>query len=293
MALGATGSEDAFQRGAFISVESSSTVKMQYEALSETIDIDTGERGMDVITLLNLGQIPKHTAPGICTITFEGYPMQVGTSDTSGGTRGTPKGGVATGYWELFANAGHADTTQALDLDMSNTLTPYRVAILWTDEDRTSGTASAASNATPSITGTAATSGDHDGKMIYIVSGTGIGGRYMIVSGNSTSVYTLTAGDTPQTDLGSATPNNPYYIYPTGAGALKLASKGMRFVLADCKCVSCKTSFTDGVLKQTLVFKGSMMAKNGTTPLTKMESNDGTVQLPELGDYTANVTRWA
>src|SRR3990167_4734660 len=127
-----TGSEDAWQRKAYISIESSSTVKMQYEALTETIDIDMGERDLDKIDLLNLGQITKHGALGICTVTFEGYPLQAGTSDTSGATRGTPKSGVSTGYWELLASSGHADTSQPLDLDLSNTLTRYRLAILWT-----------------------------------------------------------------------------------------------------------------------------------------------------------------
>ncbi len=292
MAIGATGSEDAWQRQAFISIESSSTVKMQYEALTETIDIDMGERDLDKIDLLNLGQIPKHGAIGICTVTFEGYPLQAGTSDTSGATRGTPKGGLAKGYFELFANAGHSDTSQPLDLDMSLTLSRYRVAILWTDEDRTSGTLSAASNATPSVTAASQTAGDHDGKIMYIRDGTGIGGYYMIVSHDGTSVYTLTTGDTPETDLGGVGADNNIYIFPTGSGALKLASKGKRFVIADCICTSCKTTMTDGIVKQTLVFKGAIFAKDQTA-LVKMESNNGTVQLPELGDYTAGSVRWA
>ena len=60
MALGATGSEDAWQRTAYISIENSSTVKLQYEALTETLDIDMAERELDKIDLLNLGQIPRN-----------------------------------------------------------------------------------------------------------------------------------------------------------------------------------------------------------------------------------------
>ena len=287
-----TGSEDAWQRKAFISIESSSTVKMQYEALTETIDIDNGERGFDMIQLLNLGQIPKHGPLGVFTITFEGYPLQAGTADTSGATRGTPKGGLSTGYWELFSDAGHADTSQPLDLDMTNTLTRYRVAILWTDEEDATGTSSAASDATPSITGTSATSGVHDGKMITLTSGTASGGRYMIVSGEGTSVYTLTTGDTPQTDMGSGSPTDTYTISPTGSGATSSGAKARRFVIADCNCVSCKSSFTDGILKQTLIFKGVAFDKS-EAKLVKAESDDGSAILPELGDYTAGTTRWA
>jgi hypothetical protein len=287
-----TGSEDAWQRKAYISVESSATVKMQYEAMTETIDIDMSERDIDKIDLLNLGQITKHGQPGICTITFEGYPLYAGTSDTSGATRGTPKGGLATGFWEFFANAGHSDTAQPLDLDMSNTLTKYRVAILWTDDVDLTGTLSAASNATPSVTAGATTANDHAGKIMRITSGTGIGGYYMIVSHSAVSVYTLTSGDTPATDLGSTTPNNTITIYPTGSGAVPTsATKGKRFVIADCHCTSCKTSMTDGILKQTIVFKGKCFDKTGN-PLIKEESTSGG-QIPALGNYTAGTTYWA
>ena len=49
MTIGATGSEDAWQRVAFISIESSATVKNQYQALTETVDIDVGERDLEII----------------------------------------------------------------------------------------------------------------------------------------------------------------------------------------------------------------------------------------------------
>ena len=301
-----TGNEDAWQRKACISVEcdneaAASYIKLQYEALSETIDIDTGERDLDVINLLNLGQIPKHGAIGICTITFEGYPLEAGTGQTAGATRGTPEGGVAKGYFEAYAyiptrtmqSGSDADETQPFETTMTNTATKFRVAVLWTNESDATGTASAASNAAASITGTSVTTNDHAGKMLEITSGTGIGGNYMIVSHTAT-VYTLTTGDTPETDLGSSTPNNTYTIHPTGSGAVATTTtKGMRFVLADCFCTSCKTTMTDGIVKQTLVFKGAMFTKTGAA-LCKMESTDATsAQLPALGDYAPGSTYWA
>lgn len=287
-----TGSEDAWQRQAFISVENSSTVKLQYESVSETIDIDTGEREFDVINLLNLGQIPKHGSAGICTITFEGYPLQAGTADTSGSTRGTPSGGVGTGFFDVFANVQNLVSSGELDVDVSNTLTRYRIAILWTDDADLTGTMSAANDGAASITGTSTTTLEQSGKMLEVTSGTGNGGQYMIVSNDGTSVYTLTTGDTPETDLGTTTPNNTYTIHPTGSGAVMTAAKGSRVVLADCICVSCKTSFTDGIKKQTLVFKGRMFSSTGA-PLYKEESNTTSEKLTALGNYTAGATYWA
>ncbi len=290
------GSYDAWQRQAYISVESGTAalpVKMQYEALSETIDIDTGERDYDKIELLNLGQIAKHGAMGIMTVTFEGYPLYAGTPDTSGATRGTPKSGIAESYWEVFAQVGHMDTTDPITNTVTNDVTRYRVSILWTDDEIDTGTTSAASDATPSITGDATTTGDNDGKLLALTNGTASGGKYMIVSGNSTSVYTLTTGDTPQTDMGGASETDTFTITPTGSGAVTTASnKGKRFVIADCTCVSCKTSFTDGILKQTLVFKGTPFDNSGTG-LVKEESVKAGVQLPALGTYVAGTTYWA
>ena len=75
MAVNATGSEDAWQRQALIAVDDG-TSTMTMEALTETIDLDIGERGFDMIALINLGQIPKHSPVGITTVTIEGYPLQ-------------------------------------------------------------------------------------------------------------------------------------------------------------------------------------------------------------------------
>ena len=287
-----TGSWDAWQRRAYISVENSSTVKLQYEALTETIEFDVGERAMDMITLLNLGQIPKFGPIGITTVTIEGYPIYAGTNDTAGATRGTPSGGSATGYWDAFADVQNETATGEMDVDLSNTLTRYRLAILLTDDADLVGTASAASNATPSITGTSTSANEQNGKMLELTSATGNGGKYMIVSNDATSVYTLTAGDTPQTDMGGAGPSNTYLVTPTGSGAIMAAAKGLRFVMADCICVSCKSSFTDGILKQTLVFKGIAFDKSGNS-LIKMESATTSEKLTALGNYTAGTTYWA
>jgi hypothetical protein len=292
MAIGATGSEDAWQRVAYISVENSSTVKLQYEALTETIDIDNGERELDVINLVNQGQIPKHGAMGITTITFEGYPLQAGTADTAGATRGTPSGGLATGYFDAFASVQNTDSASQLDIDISNTLTRYRVAILWTDQDVLSDTAASSSDSgSGSITvdGTPFTADTYNGARLKVTSGTASGGQYMITD-TANNAFTLTAGDTPATD--GVADNDSLEVYPTGASALLQGSKGNRKVLADCICTSCKTTFTDGIMKQTLVFKGRNFNLAGVARY-KEESCTASDTLTALGNYTAGTTPWA
>lgn len=206
MTINATGSEDAWQRQCLIEVTSDSTHIVRLHSMTETVDIDMGERELDKIDLLNLGQIPKHGAIGITTITFEGYPIEAATETTSTGD----------GFFDLFASAPLASGTQPADVDMSNTLTRYRVAVLWTNDADC---------------------------------------------------------DDASDDVDSA-------------------DKGMRFVMADCFCTSCKTSFTDGVLKQTLTFKGLCFDKSAATNI-KMESCDATAAIVALGAYTASSVKWA
>ena len=205
MTVTSYGSDDAWQRNAVIEI-SDGTTAVDIQALTETIDIDMGERDLDKIDLVNLGQIPKHGAVGITTITFEGYPQQAGTAAA----------GTGTGFFDMFASKPAVDSSGELDVDMSNTLTRYRVAVLWSDD----GTVD------------------------------------------------------------------------EGADAVASGSKGMRFVMADCFCTSCKTSFTDGVLKQTLVFKGLAFDKSAAANI-KMESCTGSEALTALGTYTASTGKWA
>ncbi len=123
MAVNATGSEDAWQRQALIAIDDG-TSTMTMEALTETIDLDIGERSFDMIPLINLGQIPKHGTVGITTITIEGYPLQAGSASA----------GAMGGFFDVFASKPVVDNSQPLEIVMSNTLTKYRVAILWTDD---------------------------------------------------------------------------------------------------------------------------------------------------------------
>jgi len=207
MAINATGDEDAWQRQALIEVTSDSSHIVRLHAMTETIDIDVGERDIDKIDLVNLGQIPKHGAIGISTITIEGYPQEAATETSSTGD----------GFFDIFASAPLI-ASQPHDVDMSNTLTRYRVSVLWTE-------------------------------------------------------------DTAADDASDATATS---------------KKAMRFVMADCFCTSCKSSFTDGVLKQTLTFKGVCFDKLAVTNI-KMESNDSSASggIPALGNYVASITKWA
>ena len=118
------------------------------------------------------------------------------------------------------------------------------------------------------------------------------GTAYYHVSDSTTSIFSLTVADKPATD--GVADDDAFYVFPTGSSALLPASKAMRYVMAECICVSCKTSMTDGIVKQTLVFKGRAFDKTGAA-IIKMESHDGSgsAVVPWLGYYTAGSIYWA
>jgi len=65
-------------------------------------------------------------------------------------------------------------------------------------------------------------------------------------------------------------------------------NKGVRITIADAFVTSVKPSFTDGILKYTIVFKVVPFDSSGNTNL-QFESADGTVALlPALGSYTSS-----
>ena len=93
-------------------------------AITETIDIDQGEKQFDVINNLCGGRIVKHTPETETTITMEMYPLEAGTSAIS----------TATGAWDLLYGGLMSDTANPISLSpATNDRVKHRVAILWTD----------------------------------------------------------------------------------------------------------------------------------------------------------------
>lgn len=138
MAVSEFGDQDAWQRHALITVDDGTTA-VQIHALTETIDVDVGERDLDVIDLLNLGQIPKHGSLGLTSLSFEGYAVEVGTASA----------GTAKGFWDIFAEVPAKDSADPFQVSISRERNRYRVSILWTNDDAaTAGSGAVTSGAT-------------------------------------------------------------------------------------------------------------------------------------------------
>lgn len=107
---------------------------VEFAALTETIDIDLGDKDIDQIVSVKGGRLVKKTPQDITTITFEGYPVDI---DSAGGT----------GISQMF-EGGTWDTTEPMVAESSINRDLFRVAIMWTDD-------TAVTSATSATTGTA------------------------------------------------------------------------------------------------------------------------------------------
>ena len=172
------------------------------EGITETMDFDIGEKDFDQIVTGNGGRLEKLIPEGITTLTFECYPLNVGSGDISAAA-------ATVGFFDLL----HAeDTTFPLKISATTARTRVRVAILWTD-DTTAGDASDALAAT--------------------------------------------------------------------------ANLGLRITIADAFVTSVKPSFTDGILKFTIMVKVVPFDSSGASNL-QFESADGTTAaMPALASYTS------
>ena len=195
--------QDTWSETALISISAQSGSDVQFACLTETVDIDIGDKDFDAINTLCGGRIVKFNPQEPTTITLEAYPVQAGTAT---GTTGL-------GFFDLMNTT---DATQPLQISVDKAHNKYRMAILWTDK-------------------AAATS--------------------------ATEILEASGADT-----------------------------GMRVVAADGYFTSAKPSFTDGILKWTVMFKVPAFDKAKAANI-KIESTDGTADLTALASYTSS-TKW-
>jgi hypothetical protein len=93
---------------------------IEFQAITETIDIDIGEKGFDAIATLSGARVIKFTPQEPTTITMEMYAPEAGT-DT--GTTGK-------GAFDLLNTV---DASQPAVIPVDRVRNKYRLAIMWTD----------------------------------------------------------------------------------------------------------------------------------------------------------------
>jgi len=106
------------------------TQDVEFYTITETVDIDIGEKGFDAIATLAGGRLIKFNPQDTTTITLEAYPVEAGTDS---GTTGK-------GFWDLMNTA---DTEQPLSISADRVRDKYRLVILWTDDTTVTSATSA------------------------------------------------------------------------------------------------------------------------------------------------------
>ena len=111
---------DTWSETAWVDIAAQSGSDVAFQTITETVDIDIGDKDFDVIATLAGGRLVKYTPQEPTTITLEAYPVEAGTdSGTSG-----------KGFFDLLNTA---DASQPVSITVDRTRSKYRIAILWTD----------------------------------------------------------------------------------------------------------------------------------------------------------------
>jgi len=115
--------DGAWSETALVAIASPSGTDVKFAAITETIDIDIGDKDFDALATLSGGRLVKFTPQEPTTITFEAYPVEAGTEGMGSATTGT-------GFFDLMNTI---DAAQPLAISVDRTRTKHRVAIMWTD----------------------------------------------------------------------------------------------------------------------------------------------------------------
>ncbi len=110
----------AWSETALVTITKLDGSNVEFAALTETIDIDMGDKDVDQIANVGGGRMVKKTPQDVTTLTFEGYPVDI---DSAGGT----------GVSQMF-EGGVWDTTEPMVAYSSLGRDLFRIAILWTDD---------------------------------------------------------------------------------------------------------------------------------------------------------------
>jgi|6_EtaG_2_1085325.scaffolds.fasta_scaffold170009_2 hypothetical protein len=113
---------DSWSETAFVSIAIKSGSWQTFQALTETIDVDMGEKAVEWVPDIAGGRISKFTPQAETTVTLEAYPIEAGTAATTA-TAGT-------GFFDLmYANT---TTTQPQSITSSRDRLNVKIVLLWT-----------------------------------------------------------------------------------------------------------------------------------------------------------------
>jgi hypothetical protein len=124
---------DAWTEYAWVTIGVASASYMNFQAMTETIDIDVGEKGVEFIPDIAGGRIAKFNPQEETTITLEAYPTEAGTATTAAG--------AATGFFDLLYT--NTTTTEPQTITSDRTRLRIKMILLWSNDTALTPTSSA------------------------------------------------------------------------------------------------------------------------------------------------------
>jgi len=115
---------DTWSETALVAISAQSGTDVKFATITETVDIDIGDKDFDVIASLAGGRMVKFTPEDVTTVTLEAYPIEAGTTNMTANTTG------GTGFFDLMHSI---DTAQPLVIASDHIRNKYRLAVMWTD----------------------------------------------------------------------------------------------------------------------------------------------------------------
>lgn len=123
MTAAAAETDDAWQEKCLIAISAEGGTDVQFAALTETVDFDIGEKGIEGVPLVNGGRVTKFNPEGDTSVTLEAYPLAAGTDS----------GAVGKGFFDLM-HSTTADANQPQRYLNDHSRTKYRILVLWTND---------------------------------------------------------------------------------------------------------------------------------------------------------------
>ena len=124
---------DTWKEIAYVSItkQNASPYTYHFCALSESIDIDEGERGIETVKTLCGGRIVRSLPQEDTTITMKLYPQQAGV--VPGGTTDSAARGIHDLFYESVSTSSATTGEIVVNNASSGSRNKYRIAVLWTD----------------------------------------------------------------------------------------------------------------------------------------------------------------
>jgi hypothetical protein len=113
---------------AYVTITAQSGTDVDFCSISESINIDEGERPVETNYTLCGGKIIRTMVQGDTTVTLKAYPTQAGTPGTAT---------VGKGFHDMFYDSAVTDSVTTGQIEVNNTRgtrKKFRLSVLWTND---------------------------------------------------------------------------------------------------------------------------------------------------------------